>query len=60
MKHGIQPEGEALRNAIRWLAQGGVYTLEAVEEAARRFDLSPADEAFLIRHFLHADQKREP
>lgn len=61
MKHGIMPEGEDLRKAVRWLSEKGVYTLEAIEEAARHFDLSPADEEFLMRHFLHADEKgRKP
>jgi len=59
MTHGIQPQGEALRNAVRWLAHDGVYTLEAVEEAARRFDLSPADEAFLIRHFVQQEKEKD-
>ncbi|MFQ5582141.1 MAG: hypothetical protein ACE5F3_05895 [Mariprofundaceae bacterium] len=60
MKHGIQPEGEALRNAIRWLARDHDYSLEAVEAACQQFDLSPADEAFLMRHFLHADEGLKP
>lgn len=60
MKHGIMPEGEALRNAVRWLAHDGDYSLAAIEVAARRFDLSPAEEDFLIRHFLHADQAVRP
>jgi len=59
MAHGIQPRGEALRNAVRWLAHDGMYTLEAVEEAARRFDLSPADEAFLIRHFVQPEKEED-
>ncbi len=47
----IQPEGEALRRAVRWLAEQGDLSARAIQEAARRFDLSPADEAFLLRHF---------
>ena len=57
MRHGFIPEGEALRSAVRWLAQEHRYTLDAIEEASRQFDLSPADEEFMMRHFLHADEE---
>ncbi len=46
-----EPEGEALRQAIRWIAEQGPCRPELLEEAARRFDLSPRDEEFLLRHF---------
>jgi len=49
---GILPEGEDLRRAVRWLSEQEGYTVEAVEEASRRFNLSPADEQFLIDHFI--------
>ena len=52
MKRGILPEGEALRRAVRWLARQEARTLESIEAASRQFDLSPAEEEFLIRHFL--------
>lgn len=48
----ILPEGEPLRRAVRWLAEQDEKSLALIEEACRRFDLSPADEDFLIRHFL--------
>jgi hypothetical protein len=51
-KHSPWPEGEALRRAVAWIGEHGEHTLAAVEEACRRFDLSPAEEAFLIRHFV--------
>ena len=35
--------------AVRWIAQQGDHSPGAVEEAARRFDLSPVDEEFLLR-----------
>ena len=50
--HSLLPEGEELRRAVRWLGERGEHTLAAVEEACRRFDLSPAEEDFLIRHFV--------
>jgi hypothetical protein len=51
----LQPKGEQLRKAVRWLSEQRRYTADAIDEAARRYDLSPADEAFLLEHFLHAD-----
>lgn len=51
-QHSILPEGEALRRAVRWLAEHEEKTLAVIEEASRRYDLSPSDEDFLIRHFL--------
>lgn len=41
--------GEALRKALRWLSDTGRHDALAVEEACRRFDLSPLDEDFLLR-----------
>ena len=48
----LLPHGEALRRAIRWLSDERRHDAAAIEEAARRFDLGPADEDFLLRHFL--------
>jgi hypothetical protein len=45
----IVPKGEALRRAVAWLAEQGAWNLDLVEQACQRFDLSPADEEFLIR-----------
>lgn len=56
----IKPQGEALREAVRWLAYEGCYDLATIEEACRQFDLSPADEEFMLRHFLHADEQVIP
>ena len=47
----IIPEGENLRKAVRWISDQGSFSLKVVEEACVRFDLSPADGEFLIRHF---------
>lgn len=51
-QHPLLPEGEALRRAVRWLAEHEKKTQKLIEEACQRFDLSPADEDFLMRHFL--------
>lgn len=51
---GILPQGERLRSAVLWLNQAEGYTLEAVEEASRRYDLSPEEQQYLIETFLPA------
>ena len=45
----LLPAHEALRRAVAWLAERGPWTPELVDEAGRLFDLSPADEEFLLR-----------
>lgn len=54
----IFPKGEALRSAVRWLARMHDYKLATIEEACRRFDLSPAEEEFILRHFLGAENEQ--
>jgi hypothetical protein len=44
----LVPNHEALRRAVAWLASRGDWTPELVDEASRRFDLSPTDEEFLL------------
>lgn len=51
----MSPEhaGEPLRRAVQWLNERGEPVTPAlIEEASRRFDLSPLDEQFLLTHFL--------
>ncbi len=45
------PEAEGLRRAVAWLAEQAIRDAGAVEEASRRFNLSPLDEQFLLDHF---------
>lgn len=47
----LVPRGDALRHAIAWLAERGPWTLPLIEEACERFDVSPADEEFLLREY---------
>ena len=47
----ILPKGEALRRAVRWLADQGPWTAELIEQASQRFDLSPTEEEFLLQEF---------
>ena len=54
--HPLVPKGEALRKAVRWISEQGLYDLKTVEEASVRFNLSPRDEEFLIRHFVREKQ----
>jgi len=51
MSADLVPKREALRRAVAWLAEHPGWTLARIEEACRRFDLSPIDEEFLIREF---------
>ena len=44
-------EGEGLRRAVAWLAEQPVRDAGAVEEASRRFNLSPLDDQFLPERF---------
>ena len=59
-KLNILPDHEALRRAVRWLSEeasiGGVIDGRKVDEAANRFDLSPLEEEFLLRHFRSTAQ----
>lgn len=47
----LLPHGEALRRAVRWLSDERRHDAAAIEEASRRFDLTPSEEEFLLTHF---------
>lgn len=47
----VVPPHEGLRRAFAWLAQQEAWSLQAIEEACRRFDLAPADEEFLLAEY---------
>lgn len=51
MSGGFRPEGEALRDAMAWLAEQPGATHARIEEASQRFGLSPLDAAVLFRFF---------
>ena len=55
----IVPEGDALRHAVAWLAEQKRWTPSLIEEACRLFDVSPADEEFLLREFGDRQPRRE-
>ena len=60
MTKGIQPQGEQLRNAVRWLSDNQDYSYAAISEAARKFDLSPLDTEFLIKTFAQGERQETP
>ncbi len=49
----LVPPGEAIRKAVKWVSEQGDWDLNVVEETSRRFDLSPLEEEFLVRQFVH-------
>ncbi|XXF80173.1 hypothetical protein P2318_10595 [Myxococcaceae bacterium GXIMD 01537] len=57
MAEGIPPRGESLRNAARWIAgrraeEPHAPLIQLIDEAARRFDLSPSQEQLLLADLL--------
>jgi hypothetical protein len=57
MPEGIPPRGEALRNAAFWIAvrreeEPQTPLIQLIDEAARRFDLSPSQEQLLLADLL--------
>jgi len=51
----IMPEGEEIRNAIKWISEKRALECdrinELIEQAAVSFDLSPLETDFLYRFF---------
>ena len=50
----VQPEGEDLRKAVKWISEERKYDPEAklsklIEEACLKFDLSPMDAEYLLK-----------
>ena len=57
----IQPKGEDLRRAVKWVSEERKYNPEKeqkvlIEEACVKFDLSPLDADFLLSKLL--EQKK--
>ena len=48
----ILPEGENLRRAVLWLNEQDAYSMDAIEAASRRFELTPRDQQYLVETFL--------
>ncbi len=57
----IQPKGEDLRRAVKWVSEERKYNPEKelkalIEEACTKFDLSPLDADFLLRKLLEQEK----
>ena len=57
----IQPKGEDLRRAVKWVSDErhsnpGRESKTLIEEACMKFNLSPKDEDFLLRHLLEKEK----
>ena len=48
---GLEPRGESLRLALRWLSENAPVTRDTIDEAGRRFNLSPLEEEFLLNEY---------
>ena len=60
----IMPEGEKLRNAVKWISEKrkenpGANVAKLVDDAGLQFDLSPKDTQFLVR-FVRDDTSSNP
>lgn len=51
MSQSLVSEKERLIRAIRWISDNNRHDPAGIQEAALRYDLSPADEDFLLDHF---------
>ncbi len=52
----VQPEGEDLRKAVKWISDERTYGVEKtlsklIEDACLKFDLSPMDAEYLVNFF---------
>lgn len=56
----LVPKGQALRRAVVWLAEHRDWSPARIDEASLQFDLSPAEEEFLLREARRADTRRQP
>lgn len=59
----IQPEGEHIRKAVKWIAEERQYnpgkqTGELISDACVKFDLTPGDEECLVS--LLTEQTKQP
>jgi hypothetical protein len=54
----LAPKGDALRHAVAWLAEQGNWTPSLIEQACQRFDVSPADEEFLLQELARRQAQR--
>jgi hypothetical protein len=58
----ILPEGEQLRKAVKWISDQrtedpAIALFSLIEKACLKFDLTPKDGEFLMRHIIEQDSK---
>ena len=53
--HSLLPQEENLRRAVQWLSDQRRHDKKTIEEAAKRFDLTPLEEEFLYKHCLRQE-----
>lgn len=58
----ILPEGEQLRKAVKWISDQktedpDLALFRLIEKACLKFDLTPKDSDFLLRHFTEQNTK---
>jgi len=56
----LKPAGESLKQALRWISmerqdRPNVRLGELIEQASQRYDLSPAEEQFLLDALTRTD-----
>ncbi|MCD4677015.1 MAG: hypothetical protein K8S18_13635 [Desulfobacula sp.] len=56
----MQPQGEKLRNAVKWISEKrkenqDINLAKLVDDASFQFDLSPKDSQFLLRFVKNGD-----
>ena len=56
----VQPDGEEIRKAVKWISDERRYgvgkpLIKLIEEAGLKFNLSPADQEYLINFFREKD-----
>jgi len=56
------PEGEQLRKAVKWISDqrtedARIPLFSLIETSCLKFDLTPKDSEFLLRHFTGQDEK---
>ena len=56
---GLRPHGTSLRQALQWMSDEGRHDAAAIEEASRRFDLTPLEEEFLLRELARSRDERK-
>ncbi len=57
----IQPKGEKIRQAVKWISAGvqddpNRPLLKLIQEACRKFNLSPLEEEYLVNFYMEGKE----